>query len=159
MFWGNANKPALELLRNSWTPWTSKIMQINWFLNSLHLLDCSSIFFVYTWNAKGHFFNVLLKVFWNSKFLYQLCPHWLKKTSKILRKTILSIQLSECLIKISTPTSTKTMNSRNLYFMFSKSKPFHNIELGNFIDRSFLIVLILFGLNFVMTLTLCTVWH
>ena len=32
MFWDNANKPVLELLRNSWnswTPWTSEIMQIN----------------------------------------------------------------------------------------------------------------------------------
>ena len=38
---------------------------------------------------------------------------------KIRRKTILPLQLSECLIKISTPTSTKTMSSRNLYFMVS----------------------------------------
>ena len=122
MFWGSADKQVLELLRNywnSWTPWTSEIMQINPFLNSLHSLSCSWIFLVYTWNVKGHFFNVLLKVLWNSKFLHQLCPHWLKKTSKIPRKTILSLQLSECLIKISTPTYTKTMNSRNFYFMFS----------------------------------------
>ena len=35
------------------------------------------------------------------------------KPQKITRKTILSFQLGECLIKISTPTSMKTMNSRN----------------------------------------------
>ena len=34
-------------------------------------------------------------------------------------QNILSLQLSECLIEISTKTSTKTMNSRNLFFMFS----------------------------------------
>ena len=61
MFWGNANKPALELLRNSWTHWTSKIMQINWFLNSWHLLDCSWIFFVYTWNEKVTFSMCFLR--------------------------------------------------------------------------------------------------
>ena len=47
MFWDNANKPVLELLRkywNSWTPWTSYIMQINQLLNSLHSLSCSWIF-------------------------------------------------------------------------------------------------------------------
>ena len=41
------------------------------------------------------------------------------KTSKIPRKSIHFLELSECLIKISAPASTKTVNSRNLYFMFS----------------------------------------
>ena len=40
------------------------------------------------------------------------------KPQKSEYKSILSLQLSECLIEISTPTSMKTMNSRNLYFMF-----------------------------------------
>ena len=85
MFWDNANKPVLKLVRsswNSWTPWTSEIMQINQFLNSLHSPNCSWIFLVYTWSAKGHFFKVLLKLFWDSNFLCQLCPHWFSKTSK-----------------------------------------------------------------------------
>ena len=63
----------------------------------------------------------------------------------------------ECLIKILTPTSMKTMNNK-FVFCFHNLCKFQNIELENFINCSFLIVLVLFGLNFVMTLA-CTVWH
>ena len=162
MVWDNANKPVPGHLRNiwnSWTPWISEIMQINQFLNSLHSLKCSLIFLVYTWESKGHFFNVFFKVFWNFKFLHQLWPHWLRKTSKIPKKTILSFQLSECLIKTLRPISTKTVNSRNRFLCFRNLSHFRIMNYKNFINCSFLIVIILFGLNFVMTLTLCTVWH
>ena len=128
MFWDNANKPVLELLRNSWnswTPWTSEIMQINWFWNSLHSLNCSWIFWYVVEMQKVTFSMCLLRC----SIILNFCTNPVHTDSGKPKKSqgklflfkgkILSLQLNECLIKISTLASTNTMNSRNLCFMFS----------------------------------------
>ena len=70
-----------------------------------------------------------------------------------LRENILPFNSKKPSGKQSTPTSIKIAQCLNLFYLFLLSKPLQDVEFTKFIQLSSLIVLILFGMSFLIALS------
>ena len=160
MSWDNVNKPFLELPRNSWNSWTPLIMQRNHFLNSLHSLVefkefLLNFFGIYIY--KHIYIYIYIYILEIQKVTFSMC---FLKCFGILNLCAYNVhadsgQPQKCQGKLffhfnSVNTLLKYQHQQNLWTTEICILCFCNLNH---------LVLILFGLNFVMALTLCTVWH